>query len=118
MRKLYEYKARVTDVYDGDTITVNIDLGFFITIREVKLRLYGIDTPEVRGDSREDGLVARDYLRTLILDRDVIIETMKDRKGKYGRWLAIVWIQDIDGQEVNVNELLIEKGFAEVYDEQ
>ena len=46
---MYEYRATVISVYDGDTITVDIDLGFGIVLRKQKLRLYGLNTPEVRG---------------------------------------------------------------------
>ena len=50
---MYEYRAFVRKVYDGDTITVDIDLGFEVMLKNQKLRLYGINTPEVRGESRE-----------------------------------------------------------------
>ncbi len=107
---LYTYKARIIDVYDGDSVTAVLDLGLHIKV-EVKLRLYGIDTPELRGEEREKGLAARDFLRYLILDRDVIIHTIKDKTGKFGRLLAKIYID-----EVNINKLLIEKGYAEVYE--
>ena len=76
----------------------------------MKLRLLGIDTPELRGDEREDGLVSRDYMRGLVLDKEVLIETYKDRTGKYGRMLATI---HLDG--LNVNEHLITEGYAERY---
>jgi micrococcal nuclease len=111
---MYVYRAHVIKVYDGDTITVNIDLGFNISIKE-KLRLYGINTPEVRGDEREQGLISRDWLRDLILDKDIIIKTKKDKKGKYGRYLATIFI-DIDGEEKNINDWLVTEGLAEYKD--
>ncbi len=60
---LYVYKADVTEVYDADTITADIDLGFHTWRKDEKLRLYGIDAPEVRGKSRPQGLLSRDWLR-------------------------------------------------------
>jgi micrococcal nuclease len=105
---MYEYHALVTKVYDGDTITVDIDLGFGIFMRKQTIRLYGIDTPEVRGEEREAGLMSRDWLRGMILDHNVILKTHKDTKGKYGRWLATVHL--FDG--LNVNEKLIELNLA------
>lgn len=108
--ELFHYRAIVSKVYDGDTITTDIDLGLNLWARKVKLRLYGIDTPEVRGPEREDGLVARDWLREQILDKEVVIKTYKDKKGKYGRLLAEVWIDDR-----NINQELIERGLAEPY---
>lgn len=58
----YFYKAVVRDVYDGDSCTVDIDLGFGIWMKGQKLRLMGIDTPELRGSEREEGLKVRDYV--------------------------------------------------------
>lgn len=50
---MYRYRAKVKSVYDGDTCTVDIDLGFHITLRDIKVRLYGVDTPELRGGTKE-----------------------------------------------------------------
>ena len=72
--KPYYYKAKVVSVYDGDTCTCVIDLGFKLSVR-VKVRLLGIDTPEVRTRDKEEkakGLSTRDWLRERILDKDVL----------------------------------------------
>ena len=90
---LYTYKAKVISVYDGDTVTCEVDLGFEIKMT-IKVRLYGIDTPELRGEEREAGLVVRDIVREMILDRYVILKTMKDKTGKYGRYLGNIHISD------------------------
>jgi len=71
---LYYYKARVVRVYDGDTIHVDIDLGLSTWIKKEKLRLARINAPEIRGSQRPAGLAARDFLRNLILDKEVIGE--------------------------------------------
>jgi micrococcal nuclease len=105
----YKYKAFVTKVYDGDTITVNIDLGFGIKIFKQKIRLYGINTPEIRGECKEDGYKSRDYLSNLILNKEIILETYKDKTCKYGRWLGIIHFEG-----VNLNEDLVEKELAVV----
>lgn len=108
---MYEYSATVTNIVDGDTIDVAIDLGFYITISE-RVRFAGIDAYEtklIKGASQEDkekGLAAKEFLRELIINKAVKLQTIK-QKDKYGRFLAIVFLQD-----VNVNDLLIEKGFA------
>ena len=107
---MYEYKAYVSRVYDGDTITVDIDLGFGIVIKSQKIRLVRINAPEIRGDERQTGLVSRDALRDKIGNKWVTIKTSKDKKGKYGRWLGEVWIEN-----VCVNDWLISEGLAEVY---
>lgn len=113
--QLYTYKANVTDVYDGDTITVDIDLGLSTWIKGEKVRLYRIDTPEIRGDERPQGLIARDYLRSLILDKEIVLQTVKDKREKYGRYLGEIWLLDENGQYININDKLIEEGHAELY---
>jgi len=108
---LYHYRARVTDVYDGDTCTVDLDLGLRTWVKSEKIRLHRIDAKELRGEERAAGLLARDFLRSLILDREIFIETIKDRKGKYGRYLGEIWLQK-DGEWINVNDLMVAEGFA------
>ena len=108
---MYIYRALVIKVYDGDTITVRVDLGFGVHIVE-RIRLYGINTPEVRGPERERGIKSRDWLRTLILNKEILIKTYKDKKGKYGRYLADVFIENETGP-VNVNDWLVKEQLAE-----
>lgn len=110
--QLYFYRAVVESVYDGDTCTVDIDLGLSTWIRGEKVRLYRINAPEVRGPEREAGLQARDFLRGLIEGKAVLIQTIKDRKEKYGRYLAEVWLEADDGSRVNINDLLVQQGQA------
>ena len=107
---MYEYRAFVRKVYDGDTITVDLDLGFDILLKNQKIRLSRINTPEVRGKSRPEGLKSRDALREKISNKWVIIKTQKDKKGKYGRWLGEVWID-----KVCMNDWLLSEGHAELY---
>lgn len=107
---MYEYRAKITAVYDADTITAEIDLGFLSCLKKVKLRLYGINAPEVRGPERPNGLDARDWLRERILDREVFIRTYKDKTGKYGRWLAEVYPRN--NHTKSYNEMLVENGHA------
>lgn len=109
---LYHYKAVVTGVYDGDTITVDIDLGMHAWIRGEKLRLCRINAPELRGAEKEVGKISRDYLKKLILKKEIIIETHKDKKEKYGRYLAELWLPTGDNNYMNVNDELVNKGYA------
>ena len=108
---MFEYRAIVTKVYDGDTITVNIDLGFGVWVKGQKLRLLGIDTPEVRGVEREAGLKSRDVLRERIMDKEIRVKTQKDKKGKYGRWLATIYDADVE----SINTWLLREGYAKPY---
>lgn len=105
---MYIYKAIVVSVYDGDTIRVDIDLGFGIWKKNEPIRLYGIDAPEIRGSERVEGLKSRDWLRTIILNCEFEIKTFKDKKGKYGRYLAEILK---DGE--NINHRLVNEGLAE-----
>ena len=110
MIELYTYKAKCVSVYDGDSITLDIDLGFNHWMLNQKIRLFGIDTPEIRGPERPDGLVSAERLRGLIEGKDVIMVSHRDRAGKYGRWLATIYIDNI-----NINQLLLEEGWAKLY---
>lgn len=107
---MYEYNAYVTKVYDGDTITVDFDLGFGIKLEGQKIRMYGINAPEMRGAEKELGRRSRDALRERILEKNVIIKTHKDKKGKYGRWLGEVLIE-----QENINFWMLEKSLARPY---
>lgn len=106
---MYNYKAHIKAVYDGDTVTAVVDLGFLHS-QEMKLRLFGIDTPELRGEEREAGIVVRDILRGLILDKEVEIHSYKDKQGKYGRYLATIILDGLD-----INQWLVDSGYAKVY---
>ncbi|NJO90817.1 MAG: hypothetical protein HC831_19010 [Chloroflexia bacterium] len=112
---MYEYNAFVNGVYDGDTITVDIDLGFGVFMKNQKIRLFGINTPEIRGEERNLGLISRDILRKWILEKNIIIHTQKDQKGKYGRWLGTIIIKDESGISHNINEKLLNEGYANPY---
>ncbi|MEJ5306463.1 MAG: thermonuclease family protein [Ignavibacteria bacterium] len=110
-KKLYHYRAVVVGVYDGDTINVNIDLGLSTWINNEKLRLARINAPEIKGKERAKGLKSRDFLRDLLMNKKVIIQTIKDRKEKYGRYLAEIWLEE-NGKFINVNDLMVQKKLA------
>jgi len=84
---MYEYKViEVHSIYDGDTLKVTLDLGFGIYSKQT-LRLHGINTPEIRGDERPAGLIARDYLRSKVYvamssNMNVTVRTIRDSKEK------------------------------------
>jgi len=110
---LYYYRALVKYVYDGDTITADIDLGLHAWVHDEKIRLSRINTPELKGDEREQGLIARDYLRELIDGKEIFLQTIKDDKGKYGRYIAELWLEQTPNEWINVNDLLVEQGYAQ-----
>ncbi len=110
--KLYHYRAVVRAVYDGDTCTVDIDLGLKTWIQGEKLRLNRINAPELRGDERPKGLLSRDFLKEQIEGKEIFIQTIKDQQEKYGRYIAEIWLQSGDGW-ININDLLVQQGFAQ-----
>ena len=90
----YVYRCKVVKIVDGDTQDVDIDLGFNITIRR-RLRLYGINTWEIRGAEREKGLAAKKFVENFVADaKEIWLQTLMDAEGKYGRILAILWSVD------------------------
>lgn len=109
---MFEYRAIYKRLYDADTIWFDIDLGFYTWLHYQPVRLTGIDAPELRGDERELGLLARDYTIKLFESRGphVTLRTFKgDEQGKYGRWLAVVELSD----GLVLNDHLVEAGHAE-----
>lgn len=104
---LYKYRATVVRVIDGDTIDVDIDLGFYTVLHKQRIRLHGIDAPEVRGSQRFDGLVSKAWLKEKIEEKEIELVTFRDAKGKYGRWLGVIYLKN-----QNINQLMIEKELA------
>lgn len=108
---LYFYRGLVRSIYDGDTWRIDIDLGFQVWLRNQSVRLYGIDTPEVRGVERPAGIEVRDLLRkTYPPNTEILLESIRDKTGKFGRWLGVIWVGDLC-----VNEWLLSNGFALPY---
>lgn len=120
--RIYDYTAKCVRVVDGDTVDLEVDLGFGVTFTD-RFRLFGIDAPEIRGDEREDGLVTTDWLFDKLYDqfydpvalRVVTIKNRrgKDKRGKYGRWLVV--IQDPSPEyagELSLNEQMVSLGLA------
>ena len=111
---MYEYHVKkVNNVVDGDTIDVDIDLGFDISFSS-RVRLAGIDTPEGRTKDKAEkvlGLEAKEYVKSKIKDaKDIVIKTEKmDSSEKYGRILG--WLY-LDGSTTSVNEQMIAEGYA------
>ena len=103
---LYSYRATILSVYDGDSITARVDLGFGINYK-IKIRLAGINAPELRGPNKALGRKSRDFLRELILHKEVLINTKKDKKGKYGRYIGVIIVEKEDGNYINVNDYLV-----------
>ena len=83
---MYQYKAKVNRVIDGDTVDLDVDLGFRVIMR-LRGRLIGVDTPE-RG--HQDWIMATEMLESLLKqeeDKEGYIKIATGKTGKYGRWL-------------------------------
>lgn len=112
---MYTYKARLIRVIDGDTVDAEIDLGFGVFMKQ-RVRLYGINTPESRTkdlDERERGLASKARL-TELLPREFIVETILNKRGKFGRILGVLYVQENDTR-ININETLVNEGHAQEY---
>tara|TARA_B110000093_G_scaffold154964_1_gene171590 strand:- start:448 stop:894 length:447 start_codon:yes stop_codon:yes gene_type:complete len=112
---MYQYRARVNRVIDGDSVVLDIDLGFNTWMNNEHIRVYGIDTPESRTrdlDEKARGLMATAHVRLLLEIGDMVtINTHKDSGGKFGRILAR--ITNVDG--IDVSTALLEKNLAVPY---
>lgn len=118
MSKRYFYEnVIVTKIVDGDTIDVNIDLGFH-TWKFARIRFLGMNAPEIKGVERPQGLESKEFLSKLI---PVDSEVKFDCKGqdKYGRWLGVIYkeIKDEEGnvKDLDVNNYMVESGHAVIY---
>lgn len=112
--ELFWYDAEYLGNYDGDTITLLISQGLYSYQKE-KCRLSGLDCPEIRGVERPDGLVSKDYVFNVLSNAHRLrIRTLKDKKGKYGRFIAKVYYKsNEEGSWRYLNRDLIIEGFAE-----
>jgi micrococcal nuclease len=114
---MYEYRVKkVNKIVDGDTIDVDIDLGFAVSFTQ-RVRLAGIDTPESRTTDLKEkalGLEVKEKLKKEIAAaKDIVIKTEKpDSSEKYGRILGWLFL---DGSDVSLNQKLINEGYAWTY---
>lgn len=112
---MYEYTAKLMRVVDGDTVEVDVDLGFTVHIN-VMFRLYGIDAPEIRGITKEAGYVSKQALINFLGQGALSLKSEKAIKtDKYGRWLAILIVTRPDGSTMIVNDEMVKGGFAVTY---
>lgn len=115
---LYTYRATVLHVVDGDTVDLSVSLGFEMSYR-ARFRLAGINTPESYGpDACDAGRAAKQYLSDRIpVGTALVVRTVKDRREKYGRFLAELFYVDADGQAlpVSINQALVDAGHAKPY---
>ena len=112
--KLYHYSAEVTRVVDGDTVDAFVDLGFDMHSKQ-RVRLFGINTPECRTRDKEEkkrGFAAKARLKEMLSEEKnkCVIKTWLDKKGKFGRVLGVLYVNDKD-----LNNQLVKEGHAKKY---
>ena len=114
---MFEYSCKLIKVIDGDTIDIDIDLGFGVWLRNQRIRMYGIDTPESRTrdlDEKKYGLAAKAFLTEMLDDSHLILKTHKDERGKVGRILGEIW-RTTNFADQSINNYMIEKHHAVAY---
>jgi len=118
-----EYDVVLLNVVDGDTVDVDINLGFGVWLRDERVRIMGIDTPESRTRDKVEkvfGLAAKDRLKELLHDGGKLITTEdksgEDMKGKFGRILGDFKVERYEGQPAErVTDIMIEEGHCVAY---
>lgn len=112
---MYEYRAKINRIIDGDSIVVDIDLGFNTWINNKHVRLYGIDTPECRTkdlDEKARGNMAKSRVESLIQPGDLVyIKTILNKSEKFGRVLGEIF----NDEEININMTLLQENLAVPY---
>ena len=115
---MYEYICNVVHIVDGDTVDVDIDLGFGVWMKKQRIRLYGIDTPESRTRDLEEkkyGLAAKAFLTGMLDDEaGITLKTHKDAEGKFGRILGELW-RTTNYADQSINEYMVEQNHAVEY---
>jgi micrococcal nuclease len=112
---MYQYKAEIIAVIDGDTIEVDFDLGFGVWLRKQRIRLEGIDTPESRTTDKEEkirGILSKEKLKEVLLkDKYIYVQTKLDPNEKFGRILAKISTPS----GIEVNQWMISNYYAVAY---
>ena len=115
---MYEYRCKIVKIVDGDTVDVDIDLGFGVWMHKERIRLYGIDTPESRTrdlDEKKYGLIAKSWIEKFMpLGSTQTLITQKDKSGKFGRILGKVRVND-GSYDIILNDWMISNHHAVAY---
>ena len=122
---MYEYRAKILRVVDGDTVDVDIDLGFGVWMHKERVRMMGIDTPESRTRDKVEkkfGLASKEYVKAYLpigsmqILKTEIDKSGEDKKGKFGRILGdfLVYDSKEDAQK-KLTEIMISQGYGVAY---
>ena len=116
MEPAYVYRAKARRIVDGDTVDMDVDLGFFVSVR-IRFRLKGIDTPEIFRQKKESeeyqkGMEAKGFVEDRFRANEDTCMVVSTKTGAYGRWIGEIFFHD---SEVSLSQELLDKGFAERY---
>ena len=117
---MYEYRCKIARVVDGDTVDVDIDLGFGVWMYKQRIRLHGIDTPESRTRDLEEkkyGLIAKEQIKSFMpVGSMQTLVTVKDKVGKFGRILGKFLIYDKSTDAwMTINDWMVREHHAVEY---
>ena len=117
---MYEYKAKLLKVVDGDTVDVDIDLGFGVWMRKERVRVLGIDTPESRTSDKVEkvyGNLAKEFVKNYLpVDSVQTLQTEKDGTGKFGRILGKFLVHDrVTDSQMHLGDIMIREHLAVEY---
>tara|TARA_B100001250_G_C19808014_1_gene794322 strand:- start:146 stop:574 length:429 start_codon:yes stop_codon:yes gene_type:complete len=117
---MYQYRCKIIKIIDGDTVDVDIDLGFGVWLHKERVRLFGIDTPESRTRDLEEkkyGLAAKGYVEKFMpVGSDQTLVTEKDAEGKFGRILGKFLVYDVkEDRQAELGKLMIRDHHAVEY---
>ena len=116
---MYEYNCNIVKVVDGDTVDVDIDLGFGMWLRNERVRLYGIDTPESRTrdpEEKQAGLYAKKVVQDYLpKNKPATLVTIKDKGGKFGRTLGKFKIKEKEDKWFWLHETMIKNHIGVEY---
>ena len=118
---MYEYKCKMTKIVDGDTVDIDIDLGFDIILSNQRVRMFGIDTPESRTRDKIEkkyGLLAKNYVKRFLPLRShqTLVTEKDDARGKFGRILGKFRVYDsLTDSEMFLHEMMIRDHIGVAY---
>ena len=115
---MYTYQCNTIRVIDGNTVDAVIDLGFNVNIRQ-RIKLYGVNVSDIRSsdDTVRQQAVASKQKLTELLGNEFVCETIVNKRGKAGRVMGKLSTIGSNGSQVNINQQLIDQGFAERFGE-
>ena len=117
---MYEYRCTVVKIIDGDTVDVDIDLGFGVWMRKERVRVLGIDTPESRTSDKVEkvyGNLAKEFVKNYLPVNSVqTLQTEKDGTGKFGRILGKFLVHDrVTDSQMHLGDIMIREHLAVEY---